>query len=95
MWKYTFVEIHICGNTETHKHGNVKMSKFLAIKKPNADNRLQTMVDKTTDEGTKRLSLDLPTAMHKALKQASLERGMTMRDLLLEALHRDLQNDRT
>lgn len=41
---------------------------------------------KALQEGTARLTLDMPQAAHRALKMLATERGMSMRDFIMDAL---------
>jgi hypothetical protein len=38
------------------------------------------------EEGTARITLDMPVAAHRALKLLALKHGTTMRDFIMEAL---------
>jgi hypothetical protein len=90
MYKYCFVQIHIATNKQIRK---ATMSKFLAIKKPNEDTRAKELTDKASKEALKRLSIDLPVSMHKALKQASIDRDMSVKDIVTLAVERELLNE--
>lgn len=62
------------------------MSKFLTSKKPTADVRLEAAAEAVTDAEIKRLSIDMTANMHKKLKQIAASRGVSMKELVLEAL---------
>jgi hypothetical protein len=65
-------------------------SKFLSAKKPVIDDRLVDAKALVVDKKLKRLSLDLDEDLHKKLKLAALNKGVSMRDLSIEALHKFL-----
>jgi hypothetical protein len=67
------------------------MSKFLEIKKPNNDERLGNAIEKTTQEEVKRLSIDIPISLHKSLKQASLDRSKSIKEIVLSAIMKEIQ----
>jgi hypothetical protein len=69
------------------------MSKFLDLKKPNDDTRLNDAIAKTAQDGFKRLSIDMPVSIHKALKQASLDRDMSIKEIVLNAIMKEIKND--
>jgi hypothetical protein len=79
-----------CGNVEKIKCGNVDMSKdsskFLSAKKPVLDSRLEEATQSVIDKNFKRLSLDLDADLHRKLKLLALNKGVSMRDLSIEAL---------
>ncbi len=54
----------------------------LSLKKPSA--RTMQIVGDDTAEYQKKLVLDLPKPLHKRLKQVALDRGVTMRALVIE-----------
>jgi len=72
-----------CGNVDMSKDS----SKFLSAKKPVLDSRLEEATQSVIDKKFKRLSLDLDADLHKKLKLAALNKGVSMRDLSIEALH--------
>lgn len=41
---------------------------------------------KTSGSGSKRLSVDIPSSLHKQLKRLSLEQDTTVRELVVRAL---------
>lgn len=67
-----------------------KNSKFLTARKPVADNRVDDAKEAVLDKKLKRLSLDLEEDLHKKLKLAALHKGVSMRELSIEALEKFL-----
>jgi len=61
-------------------------SKFLSVKKPILDSRLEGATQSVIDKKFKRLSLDLDADLHRKLKLLALNKGVSMRDLSIEAL---------
>ncbi len=61
----------------------------MSLKKPSAERLSQAEVHRIAGGSSteqRKLVLDLPTALHKRLKQAALDRGVTMRALVIEWL---------
>lgn len=51
---------------------------------------VKTKVVSKKTEKLVRLTIDTPAAMHRKLKIRSIERGVSMRDYILELMHREL-----
>lgn len=61
----------------------------MSLKKPSAERASRAEVDRIAGSealAQRKLVLDLPTTLHKRLKQAALDRGVTMRALVIEWL---------
>lgn len=54
----------------------------LALARPSA------RIAPSVDDGEQRLVLNVPTSLHKAIKREALERGITVRALVLELIAR-------
>lgn len=44
---------------------------------------------RAAEEGTKSIFVEVPASLHRALKHCALERGMTVKALVLELLERE------
>lgn len=68
-------------------------AKKLSVTPPSARLQAEPATDskalrqaKALAEGTKRLTLDMSVATHRALKRLAADQGRTMRDFVMEAL---------
>ena len=73
------------------------MSKTIGIRKP--QNPADAFVAKGKEtfeapsEPVKRMTLDVPASLHKALKRRAVDDGLTMRELLIDWVREKLAND--
>lgn len=66
------------------------MSKFLSGRKPTSDARAEQAAQsvKDTKGEQKRLSVDLTQEMHTQLKQLAASQGVSMKQLVMQALQK-------
>jgi predicted HicB family RNase H-like nuclease len=66
------------------------MSKFLSGRKPTSDTRAEQAAQSVRDTKSepKRLSIDLTQEMHTQLKQLAAFQGVSMKQLVMQALEK-------
>jgi predicted HicB family RNase H-like nuclease len=66
------------------------MSKFLSGRKPTNDARVEQAAQsvKDTKKDPKRLSIDITQDMHTQLKLLAASQGVSMKELVMKALHK-------
>jgi predicted HicB family RNase H-like nuclease len=77
-----------CICTQKQKKRTQTMSKFLSGRKPTNDTRAEQAAQSVKDTVPKRLSLDLTQEMHTQLKQLAASQGVSMKQLVMQALEK-------
>ncbi len=61
--------------------------RSISLRKPSAErSEARSIIEQENEGPQKKLVLDLPLRLHKQLKQAALDRGITMRAIVIEWL---------
>jgi hypothetical protein len=69
------------------KHAKLSMTPPSQVARRSASEGVAAAREaRALEEGTARLTLDMPVAAHRALKILATERGVSMRDFIMEAL---------